>query len=233
MAIVIRVVYNNKDWKAPCDTPGKDNSCWYCFTGFLQIIPPAKGDIICSGDCWERRLSKDYKWGCTPKGRIYGPDAYRGVSVFLVFKQPDGNYTIWGRTAVSAVDTEPTKSNNDFEDGFAFIHFNPFEPLPRDKWVTGLSDVQLVGARWLQGRHRYIDANREKYLGHLIEVGTSEASIEVPVAIKPGYSDIKGIDATITIMQNIYKKLEGIATEEGRSIDELVREAIAEWIRNR
>jgi hypothetical protein len=233
MAIVIRVVYNNKDWKAPCDTPGKDDFCWYCFTGFLGIKPPRRDDIICSGDCWERRLCKDYKWGCTPKGRVYGPDAYQGASVFLVFKQPDSNYTVWGKTTVSAVDTELMKSDNDFEDGFAFIHFNPFEPLPRDEWVTDLSDVQLVGARWLQGRHRYIDTNREKYLDQLIERGTPEESIELPVAVKSGSSDIKGIDVTITMMPNIYKKLEGIATEEGRNIDELVREAIAGWIRNR
>jgi len=233
MAIVIRVAYNNKDWKGPCDTPGKDDFCRHCFTGFLEIKPPQRDDIICSGDCWERRLCKDYKWGCTPKGRVYGTNAYRGESVFLVFKQPDGNYTVWGKSTVSAVDTELMKSDKDFEDGFAFIHFNPFEPLPHDEWATDLSDVQLVGARWLQGRHRYIDTNREKYLDQLIERGTPEESIELPVAVKSGSSDIKGIDVTITIMPNIYKKLEGIATEEGRNIDELVREAIAGWIRNR
>ena len=233
MAIVIRVAYNNKDWKDACDTPGKDNLCWYCFEGILQIKPPKKDDIQCSGDCWERRLCKDYKWGCTPKGRVYGSDAYPGVSVFLVFKQPDGNYTIWGKTTVSTVDTEPMKSENNFEDGFAFIHFNPFEPLPRDKWVADLSDVQLVGARWLQGRHRYIDTNREKHLNQLIEVGKSEASIQIPAVVKPGPDDIEGVDVTITIMPNIYKKLEEIAAEEGRNIYELVREAIAVWIRNR
>lgn len=233
MAIVIRVAYNNKDWKAACEAPGKDGLCWYCFAGFLAIKPPQRDDIICSGDCWERRLCKDYKWGCTPKGRVYGPDAYRGASVFLVFKQPNSNYTVWGKTTVSAVDTEPMKSDNDFEDGFAFLHFNPFEPLPRDEWVTDLSDVQLVGARWLQGRHRYIDTNREKYLDQLIERGAPEEGVELPVAVKSGSSDIKGIDVTLTLMPNIYEKLEGIAAEEGRNIDELVREAIAGWIRNR
>jgi len=34
-------------------------------------------------------------------------------------------------------------------------------------------------------------------------------------------------------MPNIYQKLEEIATEEGRSIDEIVREAIAVWLKGR
>lgn len=233
MAIVIRVAYNNRDWKGPCDAPGKANSCWYCFAGFLQIKPPRKDDIICSGDCWERRLCTDYKWGCTPKGRVYGPDAYPGATVFMVFKQPDGNYTLWGKTTVKAVDADPMKSDKDFENGFAFIHFNPFEPLPRDKWVTDLSDVQLVGARWLQGRHRYIDMNSEKYLHRLAEEGTHEEGSGLRTIVESSASDNRGVDFTITVMPNIYGRLDDIATEEGRAIDELIREAIADWLRGR
>ena len=33
--------------------------------------------------------------------------------------------------------------------------------------------------------------------------------------------------------EDLYQKLEEIAVEEGRSIDELVREAIARWIRTK
>lgn len=228
MAVVIRVVYNNQDWGAPCKTPGKDNLCWYCFMGILDIRSPKRDDAICSGHCWEQYLCNDYKWGCTPKGRVFGYQAYRGATVFLVFKQPDGNYTIWAKTTVSAVDTEPMKNGNDYEEGFAFIHFNPFAPLPRDKWVRNISDVRLVGAKWLQGRYRYIDANQEKYLEQLIEGEAPEEKVETAVATQTG-----GIDLSITVMPNVYKKLESIANEEGRQIDEIVREAIAEWVKER
>lgn len=228
LAIVIRVAYNNKGWKDACDTPGKDDYCWCCFSGILQITPPKKDDIVCSGNCWERRLCIDYRWGCTPKGRVYGIDAYHGVSVFLVFKQPDGNYTIWGKTTVSAVDSEPMNSDKNFENGFAFIHFNPFEPLPRDKWLKDISDVKLVGARWLQGRHRYIDSNQEKYLSLLLEGKTTEAV--KPILIYSDEKDSEGIVISTKIMPHIYKRLEDISSDEGRSIDELVREAIAGWI---
>jgi hypothetical protein len=232
MGIVIRVAYNNMDWKAPCDKPGQDDLCWYCFAGFLDIHPPKRDDAICSGHCWEQHLGNDYKWGCTPKGRIFGPDAYRGATVYLVFKQPNGNYTIWGKTTVSAVDTETMHSDKDYEDGFAFIHFNPFEPLPRDKWVKDIPDKQLVGARWLQGRHRYVDADQEKYLDRLIDGGTSPENTK-PFVVKNDVKKAGGMVLGTVVTQNIYNKLEEIASQEGRNIDELVREAIAGWLRNR
>ncbi|GAJ15133.1 unnamed protein product, partial [marine sediment metagenome] len=36
-----------------------------------------------------------------------------------------------------------------------------------------------------------------------------------------------------TVTQKIYKELEEIGTDEGRNVNELVREAIATWVRNR
>ena len=234
MAIVIRTAYNNNNWKGPCNNPGKDPLCRQCFWGSIQVKPPNKDDIICSGDCWERRICTEYKWGCTPKGRLYGPGAYSGATMYLVFTQPDGKYTIWGKTKVSSTDDKVITTGKNFEDGYAFIHFEPFEPLPRDKWVTGLSDIQLVGARWLQGRHRYIDSNQEKRLAQLIEgQTTSQATISVPSAVKSSTSKSEQITLEITIASSILKKLEEIASTEGRTINELVRQAIAEFIRNR
>ncbi|MDP2730630.1 MAG: hypothetical protein Q8O55_09100 [Dehalococcoidales bacterium] len=232
MAIVIRVAYNNKDWKARCEKPGQDSLCWYCFTHILDIQAPKYDDVECSGDCWEQHLRNDYKWGCTPKGRIFGPNAYRGATVFLVFKQRNGNYTIWGKTTVNAVDAEVVQSDKDYEDGFAFIRFKPFDPLTRDKWVTDVSDKQLVVTKWLQGRYRYVDANQEKYLNRLIEGGASYQDAE-PVVI---HNEIKKTEGTVlntTVTQHIYTLLKEIAAEEGRSIDEIVREAIAGWLRSR
>lgn len=232
MAIVIRTAYNNNGWKAPCDTPGKDPLCFYCFKGLLGINEPNPSDIVCSGNCWEQHLGNDYKWGCPPKGKVFGQRAYPGAAVFLVFKQPDDNYTIWGKTVISSVDIAPMRSDSDFEDGFAFIHFDPFEPLPVDKWVGNIPYKQLVGKKWMQGRHRYIDANRENYLNRLID---GEAVLEVPnlTAVKTGTGNGDGVVLGTTVTKSIYKRLEEIATAEGRTIDELVREAVAVWIRSR
>ena len=169
MAIVIRTAYNNKDWRGPCDTPGKDPLCFYCFKGLLAINKPKSDDIACSGGCWEQHICVDHKWGAPPRGRKFGPNAYPGATVFLVFKQPDDNYTIWGKTVISSVDKEVMRSARDYENGFSFIHFDAFDPLPRDKWVTDISDEQLVEARWMMGRHRYINVNQEKYLNRLLE----------------------------------------------------------------
>lgn len=229
MAIVIRTAYNNKDWKAPCDAPGKDPLCFYCFKGLLRIHEPDRSDIVCSGHCWEEHLCNDYKWGCPPRGRFFGPNAYPGAAVFLVFKQPDNNYTIWGKTVISSVDEETMQSDKDYENGFSFIHLDSFDPLPRDKWVNNIPDKQLVGAKWLMGRHRYIDANQEKYLDKLIAGEVPEEMAETAAIAQTG----NGVDITITLMPNIYEKLKGIAAEEGRRIDEIMREAIAKWLKER
>lgn len=232
MAIVIRVAYNNQNWEEPCKTPGKDGLCWLCFEDILEIIPPKRTDEVCSGHCWEQHLCIEYRWGCTPKGRIYGNRARPGIKVFFVFKQPDGNYTLWGKTTVHSVDDEIVEEGRDDEVGFAFIHFNPFEPLTRDKWVRNLSDVQLVGAKWLQGRHRYISTQSEAYLEQLIE-GIVPEKQEEAVAIAPSDNSDNNVNLSISVTPNIYKKLESIANEEGRQVDEIMREAIAEWMKGR
>ena len=119
--------------------------------------------------------------------------------------------------------------DKDYENGFSFIHLDSFDPLPRDKWVNNIPDKQLVGAKWLMGRHRYIDANQEKYLDKLIAGEVPEERAETAAIAQTG----NGVDITITLMPNIYEKLKGIAAEEGRRIDEIVREAIAKWLKER
>jgi len=229
MAMVIRVAYNNQDWRAPCKTPGQDRLCQECFKDILDIEAPKKDDVICSGHCWEQHLCNDYKWGCTPKGRVYGSRAKPGTTVFFVFKQPDGNYTIWGKTSVAAVDTRPMENEVSYEQGFSFIHFEDFDPLPREKWVADISDVNLVGAKWLQGRHRFIDDDQEQHLLRLTEGNIKE---EKPATVVIGERHIS-VDLHVNVVPNIHRKLENLAKEEGRQINDCIREAIAEWIRNR
>lgn len=229
MGMIIRVLYNNQDWQAPCKNPGKDGGCWLCFENNVNINPPSLEDEICKGHCWEQHLCTEYRWGCTPQGRMFGYRAYLGMKAFFVFKQSDGNYTLWGRTTVNSVDNKLIEEGRDDEAGFAFIHFNPFEPLTREKWVMNLSDIQLVGEKWLMGRYRYINSEREAHMEQLIEGLISEKRARNSIATQP----ISNTNLNINIAPKIYERLEYAANEEGRQIEEIVREAIAEWLKGR
>ncbi|MFA5367407.1 MAG: hypothetical protein WC333_05970 [Dehalococcoidia bacterium] len=223
MGIVFRVLYNNKDWKARCATPGKDDQCWLCFEDELEITMPKRDSEECTGHCWEQHLCVDYKWGCTPKGRKYGNRARPGVKAFFVFKQSDGRYTLWGKTIVRSVDSKVG------EDGYAYVYFNAFKPLPKDKWVKDLKDTDLVEESWRIGRHRFIRQERENALDRLIDGIATPQETKVASVTRHGSS----ISLNIDISANIYKKLEEIAEEEGREIDEVIRESIAGWLRKR
>lgn len=229
MAMIIRVLYNNQDWQDRCQAPGKDSDCWQCYYPNVAIKPPKPYDEVCSGNCWEQRLRTEYRWGCTPHGRRYGSRAYPGATVFFVFKQRDGNYTLWGKTTVRSVDDKIVKAGRDDEVGFAFIHFNHFNPLPRHKWVKNLSDVQLIGGIWKRGRHRYIGADKERYLEQLIQGSLTGEQVDTTTIAPPS----KTMSLHIELAPNIYKRLEGAAVEEGRQIEEIIREAIAEWLKDR
>ena len=229
MGIIIRTLYNNQDWQAPCKNPYKDAACRSCFDPNVAIRGPRPADEICSGNCWERNICVKYSWGCTPKGRTFGVRAYIGMKVFFVYKQLDGNYTLWGMSTVRSIDNTPLEEGGDDEKGFAFIHFNPFKALPRDKWVRDLTDRQLVGESWLMGRYRYIDARRESHLEQLIEGREAERPREDTVITSPANTLILEVQITPTINE----KLDRIADEEGRQKDEIIREAIAEWLKGR
>lgn len=229
MGIVIRTLYNNRSWQAPCNSPYKDRGCSLCFEPNVDIKPPSISDEVCTGNCWERNLCIKYRWGGIPKGRTFGGQAYIGMKAFFVCKQLDGNYTLWGKTTVQSIDDNVLEEGEDDEKGFAFIHFSPFEALPKDKWVRDLTAQQLVGKKWLMGRHRYIDTGRETYLEQLIKRTTTEKRAEGSIITPPPSNST----LNIRIMPNIDKKLEEMAYKEGRQKDEIVREAIAEWLKGR
>ena len=229
MAVVIRVVYNNQDWQAPCETPGQDSRCWRCLQPGLGIERPDPSDKVCSGDCWERRLRTEYRYGCIPKGRTYGNRAQPGTKVFFVFRQPHGKYTLWGKTTIRSIDSEPVKEGQNYEKGYAFAHFEPFEPMPKEKWVPNLSDKELVGSAWRMGLHRYIDAGQEAKLEQFIAGLAPEKRTGDSVA-----TSVAGrMSITIDVAPTMYANLKNVATNEGRGIDEIVREAIAEWLKGR
>ena len=229
MDMIIRTLYNNQGWQAPCRNPYKDRECGLCFHPNVNIRPPSVADEVCTGNCWERNLCVKYRWGCTPQGRTFGGRAHIGMKGFFVYKQLDGNYTLWGKTTVQSIDDRVLQEGGEDEKGFAFIYFNPFEALPKDKWVPDLTDKLLVGEKWLMGTFRYIDAGHENYLEHRIEEGT--------VQRQPAGSIITPSPNTIilntVVTSSINDRLDKISCEEGRHKDEIVREAIAEWLKSR
>jgi hypothetical protein len=229
MGLVIRCMYNNQGWKAACLEPGEDWECKMCFVSLVNIRPPKEDDKVCSGYCWERYICQKYRWGCTPKGRTFA-QAHKGMEVFFVYKHLlADDYTIWATTKVTDVDTSPMQTGKDFEDGYAFIHFEPFDQLPRAQWVSGLTAQQLVGNEWRQGRFRYIGKDREQYLEQLIQGKRAGENAIAQSPIEPNKSSITGVE----LMPNIRKRLDQIAQNEGRTIEEIIREAIAEWLRAR
>jgi hypothetical protein len=227
MAIVIRVAYNNKNWGDKCTWPGEDSLCWKCFSGVLNITQPKKDDEICSGLCWERDICLNYEWGNTNKGKSFGTDAYEGETAFFVYQQLNGGYTLWGVTKITKVNTAPIRKLEGHESGYNYwLRFESFQPLPKDKWIPNITDLELVGASWRQGGYRYIDEGREKAL--LAKI----AGLPTPVLLpSPKKSSVEQIELSILIAQSQYKKLETISGEEGRQVDELIRQAVSEWLK--
>lgn len=227
MGIVIRVVYNNQGWEGRCENnPDKDRRFFKCFPADgakpnLNISPKLENGC-CVGECWEQHLCIDYRWGCPPQGNKFGKRAQPGMNAFFVYMQPNHEYTLWGKAIVQDVNVVG-------EDGFYYLHFEPFKSLPGEKRIPDLTAEELVGEEWRQGTYRYVDSNRETYLERLIERGKQfERETETSPPILGDYMALN-----IQIKRNIKERLETASDGEGREIEDIVREAIAEWLKGR
>ena len=221
--MVIRLLYNNQGWKAPCTNPGIDPLCHKCFAeGNLDIRGPSKDDEVCSGICWERDLCTDYEWGCTPKGRKFNQKRTKeGAEVFFVFQQPDNKYTLWGSSKVTDVNVPPIKElPPPWREYKYFMRFVPFEPMPRDKWVKDLTDLDLVDEVWKMGRYRFISPEKKTELMGLIEGTISKDQVVSKPVIPVPTTDNKAV--SVVFSGNIYKKLAEAGKAEGRQVDEIV-----------
>jgi hypothetical protein len=232
MGLVIRVLYNNQNWQSPCKRPGMDGLCQACLreNKNLDIKRPSKSDEVCQGLCWERDLCTNYEWGCTPRGREFGSRAYKGKRVFFVFQQPDHKYTLWGRTTVDSVNVPPKRTLTGHEVGYnSWMRFTAFNPLLRDRWVKDLSDIDLVEEMWKQGRYRFISASKEAELENLMKVTESGKSTESSTNALP----ISGTIVRLELAPTIITRLKKAANEDGRLPEDIIREAIAGWLRER
>jgi len=233
MGIVIRAAFNNQEWAGPCKNPLNDPRCYQCTEGRVYVNwgKPIKVDEngFCKGGiqdgelwCWEQTLCTKYFWG-NAIGK-WGPRAYSGEKVYLVYRERDGSYTLWGRTKVDRIENEAKH--------YPKLYLEPFKPLPEAGRIKGLTAIGLTGKKWGQGNYRYIDSNCEAIL---------DSRIEGRLLPEPNYKNhpknlTKSPDYTtisLRLKQNVIERIEKIAHNEGREGEDIIREAIAEWLKSR
>jgi hypothetical protein len=231
MGIVIRTVFNNRGWAGPCKDPDNDPRCHRCTKGIVNVNNiRVDGNGFCEGDiqhgelwCWEQTLCTERSFWGNPQRKKWGRRAYPGEKVYLVYVEPNGSYTLWGKTEVDWVDNLATP--------FPKLHLKPFKPLPDDKKVRGLSGVTLASKKWGQGSFRYIGAEREAFLDASIEGSWPKSSSDEGSrnsSSLAGYASV-----TLHLKANVLERLERIANSEGREKEDIIREAIAEWLKGR
>lgn len=224
--LLIRTVFNNQGWAAPCKNPFKDVRCFKCVQGvglYINKGNPIEEDEngFCKGDvhndpllgdlwCWEQTLCTKSFWG-----NVLGKWRYvqAGMPVYFVYSNLDGSLTLWGKSIIDRIENTPERYP---------IYFKQFKPLSQDNWVHGLRGKELTGAHFKQGLFRYLDERYEKYLNSLIEgKGKLDYSLE----------DLASL--SIQVRRDIKEKIERIADNEGRELEEVIREAVAKLIRER
>jgi hypothetical protein len=213
MAIVLRVAFNNHSWSGVCLHPLSDPLHYQCREKRVRVGDVSEdGNGFCTGKCWERDLCIKYRWESVVGN--WGSRAYPGAKAYFVYRQPDGLYTLWGKSEVKQVSGKE-------------IFFAPFEPMPTVKWVKDLTDRDIVMERWLQGFYRYVP---EDHLERLIQDGKQFEEHRGATSFSQGAATFRML---VEIKPHIKEKLDRIASEEGREVEDVVREAIGEWLKGR
>lgn len=232
MGIIIRTAFNNQGWAGPCKNPSNDPRCYQCIEGRVYVNggkPITVDDNgFCKGEiqdgepwCWEQTLCTKYFWG-NAIGK-WGPRAYPGEKVYLVYRELSGLYTLWGRTKVDWIDNNAKPCPN--------LYLEPFKPLSDDKWVRGLSAIYLTGRKWGQGTFRYIGSEREAILESRIEGKPPIPNSQAGSKNSSSVADYMTVPLRLKV--NITERLKRIAESEGREIEDIMREALAEWLKGR
>lgn len=185
--IVIRTAFNNQGWQDRCINPLNDPRCYQCVEKRINVgwgrpiedsigkdedgrcVFIAQKDAVESGrriqagqptysPCVEHALCTKYYWENFE--RHFSTRAHPGQAAFFVFKDRDQYYTLWGRSRVRSITSDKRGT-----------YFEPFDPLPQDRWVEKITDRDLVGNPWGSGTFRYIGADQVHYLDDLIKAG--------------------------------------------------------------
>lgn len=234
------MLYSNRQYKERCIGPFSDSLCWKCQEARrlvdkgkdrkVSIDPPKLddvGDTKCHGSCWERDLCNTYDWGSDQQLK----EVFPGMIVYFVFQQRNiatkrVEYCIWGRSKVERVDETPTRELKKGKGKYYYwIHFEPFDALPPTKWSQPISDIDLVGSLWGQGFYRYIyEKNREEFLDKIFKGNRVEESKKQLITV-PSPSKMKTVFAS-----NIEQKINEIAIKQGRMREDIIKQAVAEWL---
>jgi hypothetical protein len=233
VGLVIRTAFNNQGWKGPCKNPLSDSRCFKCKEGGLYINKgnPIEEDAdgYCKGEpdeyplggnvvwCWEQILCKEFLWG-NVKGKWR--QVTEKMPVYFVYPELDGTLTLWGHSIIERINNDP--------DEYPPIYFRPFDSMPQDRWVKGLTGEEITGKKWGSLHFRYLDERHERYLASLVE-GKGQFE-ETRSSIRPS-ERLEILD--IELRRDIKEKIDKIAHTEGREIKDLIREAVAKLIRER
>ncbi len=233
--LVIKTAFNNQGWAGRCKEPvTRDRRCYKCVDGVFWInrgVPVKEDrDAYCTGNgsgmyvsnqhllnlqphwCWEQLLCRKLFWG-NPLGQWRA--VFIGMPVYFVYSERDATRTLWGHSTIHRID-------NNFDE-YPLIFFKPFESLPEKQWVKGLTAEEICGKGWRQGTFRYLDEDHEQYLASLIEGGGRRN-----VSASEPYEQL-----TFGLKRDVKEKLMKIAGNEGREVEELLREAVARIVRER
>lgn len=233
--LVIRTVFNNQGWAGRCINPLNDPKCFKCSEGGLYINKgnPIEEDDqgVCKGEpenyplnypandeafwCWEQVLCREYFWG-NVRGKWR--DVFIGMPVYFVYVDENKTLTLWGFSEIARIE------NNRAD--YPTIFFKSFEPMPKEKWVEGLTGEEITGENWKQLHYRYLDETHERRLALLTEGKTAILTAKNQTAERLE-------NAGIILKKDIREKLQKIAHAEGREVDDLIREAVAKLIRDR
>lgn len=240
--LVIRTVFNNQKWRAPCREPWNDPQCYKCRSGnlFINRGNPIQQDEdgFCIGTnpvplhglceqpiwCWEQVLCVKYFWG-NPTGKWRQVET--GMPVFFVYQEPDRTYTLWGWSTIREI-------RNDTTYEYPLLFFEPFEPLPEERWAKNLTSEAITGIkRWNMPFYRYLDKIHTEYLLSLVEgkklsFETLSSPSETEIIKEREYEVLK-----LPLRKDIFQKLGEVAWREGRDIKDLIREAVADILRRR
>jgi len=240
VAMIIKVAFSNQNWRGPCLRPFDDPRCFVCTRGYVKVgwEKPISTDErgYCKGGqgpypfkrentwCWEQHLCVDYCWPSINGNFRF---AYKGMRAYFVYLELDGTLTLFAHSTVKEI-----HNRNGNPDDPSYLIFEPFDPLPEEKRIRGLKAEEILGSPWLQGRYRYLNEKQDEFLWKLL---SGEETVEAPVNIPKIKTSLQKsfIPLNISLKGEILEQLERIASEEGREVEDLIREAVAKYVRSK
>ncbi|MEO0083526.1 MAG: hypothetical protein ABIK33_03985 [candidate division WOR-3 bacterium] len=151
--MIIRVAYNNQGWKAKCKNVRYDEMLYKCRQRILNTQFKLGKNGNCVGTCDESKLCREYYW-INYSGDNFNKTRANG-KVYFVYPDKDNSLVLWGESKVKSVK------------GYR-IYFEPFEPWPRDKWISKIKAKEILGKPWGSGTFRYLNDKQEERLINLI-----------------------------------------------------------------